>query len=149
MAIRKAETEIAHRESSMFCFLMAENKSLSTKLIKMDLNLKLDTKVKRMAKDMVLVDQEAMVEIMDTQVADLTEMEPEVIMFIYQAGEVMGLTSPMVNETYIHLHKFFAGTTFEFNFIRFLIVNICNIWILSRVSVGKTRWWQWRLQKRK
>ncbi|XP_033178361.1 uncharacterized protein LOC100741867 isoform X3 [Bombus impatiens] len=77
MAIRKAETGIAHRESSMFCFLMAENKSLSTKLIKMDLNLKLDTKVKRMAKDMVLVDQEAMVEIMDTQVADLTEMEPE------------------------------------------------------------------------
>lgn len=94
MAIRKAETEIVHRESSMFCSRMAESKLSSTKPIKMDLNLKLDTKVKQI-KDTDPVGQEVTVEIMDIQVADLTGVDP-MAMVIHQEGPVVDLTSAMV-----------------------------------------------------
>lgn len=90
MAIRKAEMEIVHRESSMFCFPMVENKSSNTKLIKMDLNLKLDTKVKQILKDMDLEDQEVMVEIMDIQVVD------QEVMVIHREGQTADLTLVMV-----------------------------------------------------
>lgn len=87
MAIRKAEMEIVHRGSSMFCFPMVGNKSLNMKLIKMDLNLKLDTKVKQILKDM---DLEVMVEIMDIQLVD------QEVMVIHREGQTVDLTLVMV-----------------------------------------------------
>ena len=104
MAIRRAEMEIVHRESLMYCSPTGENKSLNTRPIKMDLNLKSDTKVKRILKDTVLADQEAMVEIMGTQVVDPTGVELEA-MVIRQEGQAEGLTSVMVNKTNIYKYS--------------------------------------------
>lgn len=104
MATRRAEMEIVHRESLMYCFPMEENKSLSTRPIKMDLNLKSDTKVKRIIKDTALAGQEAMVEMMDTQVADPTGVELEA-MVIRPEGQAEDLTSAMVNKT--NIYKYF------------------------------------------
>ena len=70
----------------------------------MDLNLKSDTKVKRILKDTVLADQEAMVEIMGTQVVDPTGVELEA-MVIRQEGQAEGLTSVMVNKTNIYKYS--------------------------------------------